>query len=64
MKLTLHDCYALLRERLEIIELLTAVKTPEFWQEMIELTKEGLERAKEHQALVEKQMVQSKKAEK
>lgn len=47
MKLTLHDCYSLMRDRLETIEVITAIQTPEFWQDMIDLAKEGLERAKE-----------------
>lgn len=49
MKLTLHDCYALLRERLEVLELFTAVKTVKFWEEMVELANEGLERAHEYE---------------
>lgn len=49
MKLTLHDCYALLRERIEVLDLLTSIRTVKFWEEMVELTTEGLQRAREQE---------------
>ncbi len=62
MKLTLADCIALLRERIQALEYLNSDRTTEFWESMVELTTEGLERAKEQQVLIDKQMASQRKA--
>ena len=53
MKLTLHDCFTLMRERLEAINVIPDIQTEEFWNDMIELSKEGLIRAKDRQVSVD-----------
>lgn len=61
MKLSLADCHALLRERLQSLDYINAERTTEFWEQMVELTTEGLQRAREEDLRAKKGVSKAEK---